>query len=133
MRVTSILLSTAVLPCIAIGAEWLPEWKSMSLPGIATKTTVAPHHSKQPNGHLLYWVYLTYPHPQPAPNHPERIFAAELQEWVVNCKKLEGYVPTIRYSIHTEPGEYDDFMLTHPNGRVQLSSQQIGAVCEFNT
>ena len=46
---------------------------------------------------------------------------------------LEGGVATIGYSDHPKPGEYSDFLLTHPGGREQLSSQQIGAVCESGT
>jgi len=111
--------------------EWQPQWKNVTLPNIEAQTNIGLHHSKLTNGDYLFWVYLSYPEPRPAKYLSGKLFIAELQEWVVNCKELTGGIPTIRYTNNSIPGAYKDFALVHPGGKEHISSKQVGAICEL--
>ncbi len=113
--------------------EWKPNWKTVDLPNIEAIAYYDKHHSAQKSGNIVVWVYLNHGTPKQGKYFKKEKFLAEVQEWVLDCEKIEGSVATIRYTNSNDPNALEEFALVHPGGREIPTNKQIEVLCELNT
>ncbi len=117
----------------ASSEEWQPNWKTVVFPNSADAIMVAEDKDPGPPGIRVVWVYIVHEKPVPARYFKQQLFAAEIQEWWLNCNKLSASIATIRYTNELFPNPQGKYVLVHPFGISDPPLESARLVCEAVT